>query len=214
MAGGVDAFLIGTEMPGLTTIRSGASTYPAVTAYKTLAADVSTMLGAGTKIGYAADWSEYFGHHPQDGSNDGLGDFTYVNRLSLVTPQATGMGFFGLDGSTAALATSLTLSAVANSIGIRFQRDTHTNWPLVQSDTSGAPMLTDLGASFPIASTTNVLIGRTTELQAAGQRDDSPQPSLFSQLPRPRPLYCAVTSGISPWGRNDNSTAVRQTHRT
>jgi hypothetical protein len=69
-AGGVDAFLIGTEMPGLTTIRSGASTYPAVTAFKTLAADVSSILGAGTKIGYAADWSEYFGHHPQDGSGD------------------------------------------------------------------------------------------------------------------------------------------------
>jgi hypothetical protein len=56
VAGGVDAFLIGTEMPGLTTIRSGASTYPAVTAFKTLAADVSSILGAGTKIGYAADW--------------------------------------------------------------------------------------------------------------------------------------------------------------
>jgi hypothetical protein len=69
-AGGVDAFLIGTEMPGLTTIRSGASTYPAVTAFKTLAADASSILGAGTKIGYAADWSEYFGHHPQDGSGD------------------------------------------------------------------------------------------------------------------------------------------------
>ncbi|MFP5481546.1 MAG: glycoside hydrolase TIM-barrel-like domain-containing protein, partial [Alphaproteobacteria bacterium] len=63
-AGGVDAFLIGTEMPGLTTIRSGVSTYPAVTAFKTLAADVSSILGAATKIGYAADWSEYFGHHP------------------------------------------------------------------------------------------------------------------------------------------------------
>jgi hypothetical protein len=36
-AGGVDAFLIGTEMPGLTTIRSGASTYPAVQAYRDLA---------------------------------------------------------------------------------------------------------------------------------------------------------------------------------
>jgi hypothetical protein len=69
-AGGVDAFLIGTEMPGLTTIRSGTSSYPAVTAFKTLAADVSSILGAGTKIGYAADWSEYFGHHPQDGSSD------------------------------------------------------------------------------------------------------------------------------------------------
>ena len=30
VAGGVDAFLIGSEMPGLTTIRSGAATYPAV----------------------------------------------------------------------------------------------------------------------------------------------------------------------------------------
>jgi hypothetical protein len=61
-AGGVDAFLIGTEMPGLTTIRSGASTYPAVQAYRDLLGDVRSILGAGTKIGYAADWSEYFGH--------------------------------------------------------------------------------------------------------------------------------------------------------
>jgi hypothetical protein len=69
-AGGVDAFLIGSEMPGLTTIRSGANTYPAVTAFKSLAADVRTILGAGPKIGYASDWSEYFGHHPADGSGD------------------------------------------------------------------------------------------------------------------------------------------------
>ena len=69
-AGGVDAFLIGSEMRGLTTIRSGASTYPAVQALRDLAADVRTILGASTKIGYAADWSEYFGHQPGDGSGD------------------------------------------------------------------------------------------------------------------------------------------------
>ena len=69
-AGGVDAFLIGTEMPGLTTIRSGASTYPAVQACRDLLADVRSILGSGTKIGYAADWSEYFGHQPGDGSGD------------------------------------------------------------------------------------------------------------------------------------------------
>ena len=34
--------------------------------------DVRSILGAGTKIGYAADWSEYFGHHPDDGSGDVL----------------------------------------------------------------------------------------------------------------------------------------------
>jgi hypothetical protein len=69
-AGGVDAFLIGSELPGLTTIRSGAATYPTVTALKALAADVRAILGAGPKIGYAGDWSEYFGHHPADGSGD------------------------------------------------------------------------------------------------------------------------------------------------
>ncbi|RWR26288.1 DUF2793 domain-containing protein [Sinirhodobacter populi] len=91
------------------------------------------------------------------GNADRLGGFTYVNRLSLVALQATGMGFFGLYGSTAALATTLTLSAVVNCIGIGFQRGTHTNWQLVQNDASGAPALTNLGASFPVASTTNVL---------------------------------------------------------
>src|SRR6056297_1176920 len=69
-AGGVDAFLIGTEMRGLTTIRSGASSYPAVQAFRDLADDVRAVLGAGTAISYAADWSEYFGHQPGDGSGD------------------------------------------------------------------------------------------------------------------------------------------------
>lgn len=69
-AGGVDAFLIGSEMRGLTTIRSGPSAYPAVQAFRDLAAAVRSILGAGTKISYAADWSEYFGHQPGDGSGD------------------------------------------------------------------------------------------------------------------------------------------------
>ncbi len=69
-AGGVDAFLIGSEMRGLTTIRSGASSYPAVQAFRDLATAVRSILGPTTKISYAADWSEYFGHQPGDGSGD------------------------------------------------------------------------------------------------------------------------------------------------
>jgi len=69
-AGGVDAFLIGSELRGLTQVRSGASAYPAVAELVDLAGDVRGVLGAGTKLSYAADWSEYFGHHPQDGSGD------------------------------------------------------------------------------------------------------------------------------------------------
>jgi len=46
--------------------RSDASTYPAVAALKTLAADVRAILGSGTKIGYGADWSEYSNHQTGD----------------------------------------------------------------------------------------------------------------------------------------------------
>ena len=70
VAGGVDAFLIGSEMRGLSQIRSGAATYPAVQQFRDLAAAVRAILGPETKISYAADWSEYFGHQPQDGSGD------------------------------------------------------------------------------------------------------------------------------------------------
>jgi len=69
-AGGVEAFVIGTELRGLTQVRSNASTYPFVTALIALAADVKGILGASTKVLYAADWSEYFGHQPADGSGD------------------------------------------------------------------------------------------------------------------------------------------------
>lgn len=68
-AGGVDSFLIGSEMRGLTQLRSDVDTYPAIAHLKTLAADVKARLGE-TKISYAADWSEYFGHQPADGSGD------------------------------------------------------------------------------------------------------------------------------------------------
>ena len=69
MAGGVDGFLIGSELRGITAIRDGDG-FPAVAALRDLAADCGTLLGAETAIGYAADWSEYFGHQPADGSGD------------------------------------------------------------------------------------------------------------------------------------------------
>lgn len=69
-AGGVDAFLIGSELRGLTTLRDDDAAFPFVEQLCSLAADVRTVLGPHTRITYGADWSEYFGHHPQDGSGD------------------------------------------------------------------------------------------------------------------------------------------------
>lgn len=68
-AGGVSAFCIGSEMRGLTQIR-GETGFPAVAQLRALAAEVRQILGPDTKIGYAADWSEYFGYQPADGSGD------------------------------------------------------------------------------------------------------------------------------------------------
>ncbi len=68
-AGGVDAFLIGSELRGLTSLRGMANSFPFVEGLVTLAAEVKAILPS-TKVSYAADWSEYFGYQPADGSND------------------------------------------------------------------------------------------------------------------------------------------------
>lgn len=73
-AGGVSAFLIGSEMRGLTWVRESASGYPFVDNLVTLAAQVKAIFSsagvAEPDVSYAADWSEYFGHQPGDGSGD------------------------------------------------------------------------------------------------------------------------------------------------
>lgn len=61
-AGGVDAFLIGSELVGLTRVRSASGVYPAVQKLVQLAADVKAILGPQTKVSYAADWTEYGAH--------------------------------------------------------------------------------------------------------------------------------------------------------
>ncbi|SUZ32940.1 hypothetical protein ROE7235_02706 [Roseibaca ekhonensis] len=87
VAGGVDAFLIGSEMRGLTTIRAENDTFPAVQAFRDLAADVRGVLGSTTRISYAADWSEYFGHHVTEAGDTAPTDFS---GITLSTPILAG----------------------------------------------------------------------------------------------------------------------------
>jgi len=61
-AGGVDAFLIGSELKSLTRVRSASGVYPAVDALVSLAGEVKAMLGGGTAVTYGADWTEYNAH--------------------------------------------------------------------------------------------------------------------------------------------------------
>jgi hypothetical protein len=69
LAGGAGVFLLGTELRGLTWLRDAKGGYPFVSALVQLAADVKAIL-PDAKLSYAADWSEWFGHQPSDGSGD------------------------------------------------------------------------------------------------------------------------------------------------
>jgi hypothetical protein len=69
-AGGVDAFLIGSELRGLTRVRSSSGVYPAVNALISLAGDVRAVLGESTTITYGADWTEYGAHVVDAGAHE------------------------------------------------------------------------------------------------------------------------------------------------
>lgn len=65
-AGGVEGFVVGSEMVGLTHLR-GAAGYPMVDRLVAIAQDVKTML-PGATLTYAADWTEY-GADVRDGGD-------------------------------------------------------------------------------------------------------------------------------------------------
>jgi hypothetical protein len=71
-AGGVESFLIGSEMRGVSRLRDGTGKFPFVDGLVQLAADVRAILGPDVKISYAADWTEYGAYVPADGRGDVL----------------------------------------------------------------------------------------------------------------------------------------------
>jgi hypothetical protein len=69
-AGGVDAFLIGSELKALTRVRSASGVYPAVNRLVDLAVEVKGILGAATVVTYGADWTEYGSHVVDEAANE------------------------------------------------------------------------------------------------------------------------------------------------
>lgn len=87
----IDAFVIGTELVGITTYDSGSNTYPGVTNLKTLAGLVkSDLSGSGVQVTYAADWSEYHsvnGYYHLDALwADSNIDFVSIDNYMPLTP--------------------------------------------------------------------------------------------------------------------------------
>ncbi len=71
-AGGVETFLLGSEMVEATRIRDHEGAFPFSEALVSLASEVRAIIGPTTKISYAADWTEYGAYAPDDGSGDVL----------------------------------------------------------------------------------------------------------------------------------------------
>lgn len=71
-AGGVEAFLIGSEMVGLTRVRDDQGRFPFVEALVEIAREVREIVGAEVQISYAADWTEYGAFASSDSSGDVL----------------------------------------------------------------------------------------------------------------------------------------------
>lgn len=69
-AGGIDAFIVGSEMSALSIVRDHSGAFPFVDALKAIAGAARQILGAETKLTYAADWSEYHGYQPADAPGD------------------------------------------------------------------------------------------------------------------------------------------------
>ena len=88
-AGGVDGFIVGSEMAALTRVRSASGIYPAALALAQLANDAKAIVGSGTKVSYAADWTEYGAHVLSGGAE--------VRFPLDVVWGAAGVDFVGLD---------------------------------------------------------------------------------------------------------------------
>ncbi|MGH6770162.1 MAG: baseplate multidomain protein megatron, partial [Xanthobacteraceae bacterium] len=69
-AGGVDAFLIGSELRSLTRVRSASGVYPTVTQLVELAGEVKAILDSGAIVTYGADWTEYGAHVVDSGADE------------------------------------------------------------------------------------------------------------------------------------------------
>lgn len=79
----VDAFLIGSELIGLTKVMDEENNFPAVDSLIDLASETKKILNTNTKVSYAADWTEY--HHTSGGwyNLDKLWASEYIDFIGI-----------------------------------------------------------------------------------------------------------------------------------
>jgi len=128
-AGGVDGFVIGSELVRLTRLRDETGAFPFVDELMQLATDSKAMLGPATTVTYAADWSEYAGYRPDDGSGDvhfnldplwahpAIGAVAIDNYMPLSDWRDTDLSQGNPDGAGSANDTAAMRAAIAGGEG-------------------------------------------------------------------------------------------------
>ncbi len=132
-------------MRELTRLRDQAGAFPFVEALTTLAADVRSIVGSGVKLTYAADWSEYSGLHPDDGSGD---HFFHLDPL-WASPNIDAVG---IDNYMPLADWRDDDLLAANLDGARTADDRDAPWPalsLVASISTGIMEVTPQGRAGP-----------------------------------------------------------------
>ena len=182
-AGGVDGFIIGSELVGLTRVRSGPGVYPAVAALQTLADAVRAVLGSGSKIVYAADWTEYGAHGPDGGAEvrfplDPLWAHPAIDESASIFTRRSPIGATGRTTPTAAWGAASTIGITCaggsgparRSIGIT--PASRTGWRSVARRSLTA-LMASLGCSVQ---KTSLAGGRTrmSSASAASKRGRQP----------------------------------------
>ena len=90
------------------------------------------------------------------GNAAGLGGWTYTNRISLVTLQASSNGFFGMLSSASTLAATQSTNTLTNCLGFGFTNGVDTNWQVIHNSGTGTVTKVDMGANFPVSNFINV----------------------------------------------------------
>lgn len=103
------------------------------------------------------------------GTGGGLGGFHMVAHLALDAVAAQGHGFFGLSTVLGPLAAVAGPDDFGGAIGIGFDAASDSNWQMIHGDGTAPAQRTDLGALFPLSTTSGLLTLTLYAAPSAGE---------------------------------------------
>lgn len=134
---------------------TGTISTPTISGGSIINATRRIQVASAATAGSAAESRISVGHVIR-GSVVGAGGWYGVWRMIQNAAPAGCMAFMGFSASTAALAAVATPSALTDMVGIGYDSG-DTNWQFMRNDSTGTATKIDLGANFPVRTTSHFL---------------------------------------------------------